>query len=194
MLLRAATLQGIRDGRITVVFRKWKRPSVKTGGRLRTAIGELAIDAVDAISLADVTAADLRAADYTSRADVMECVAGRTGDLYRIRLHLGGPDPRVGLRIDTAMTDRDVEQLVARLARWDASSRCGPWAMPALELIERKPAVRAPDLAEELGFETRWFKANVRRLKELGLTESLEIGYRLSPRGERFLAAARIRR
>jgi hypothetical protein len=32
------------------------------------------------------------------------------------------------------------------------------------------------------------FKANVRKLKALGLTESLDIGYRLSPRGEALLA------
>jgi hypothetical protein len=31
------------------------------------------------------------------------------------------------------------------------------------------------------------FKANVRKLKGLGLTESLEIGYRLSPRGRAVL-------
>jgi hypothetical protein len=33
------------------------------------------------------------------------------------------------------------------------------------------------------------FKANVRKLKALGLTESLDVGYRLSPRGEALLAA-----
>ena len=31
------------------------------------------------------------------------------------------------------------------------------------------------------------FKERVRRLKALGLTESLEVGYRLSPRGQAFL-------
>ena len=31
------------------------------------------------------------------------------------------------------------------------------------------------------------FKRDVRKLKELGLTESLEIGYRLSPRGVAFM-------
>ena len=33
------------------------------------------------------------------------------------------------------------------------------------------------------------FKTDVRKLKELGLTESLEVGYRLSPRGEAVLRA-----
>jgi hypothetical protein len=32
------------------------------------------------------------------------------------------------------------------------------------------------------------FKRRVRQLKELGLTESLEVGYRLSPRGRTVLA------
>ena len=55
-----------------------------------------------------------------------------------------------------------------------------------LELIAKRPGVRAADLAGELGIETAVLKRDVRKLKELGLTESLEIGYRLSPRGQAF--------
>lgn len=50
-------------------------------------------------------------------------------------------------------------------------------------MIRDRPAVRAPDLAASVGRETLPFKRDVRKLKELGLTESLEVGYRLSPRG-----------
>ena len=56
-----------------------------------------------------------------------------------------------------------------------------------MEIIDRHPEVRAPDLAEQLERETQDWKADVRKLKELGLTESLAIGYRLSPRGEAVL-------
>ena len=49
--------------------------------------------------------------------------------------------------------------------------------------------MRAPDLAASLGRETLPFKRDVRKLKELGLTESLEVGYRLSPRGRAYLDA-----
>jgi hypothetical protein len=63
----------------------------------------------------------------------------------------------------------------------------GPWAMHYLHTIAERPGVRAPDLAADFGLETHPFKLRVRRLKELGLTESLRIGYRLSPRGEAFL-------
>jgi hypothetical protein len=37
-----------------------------------------------------------------------------------------------------------------------------------------------------MGRETLPFKRDVRKLKELGLTESLEVGYRLSPRGRAY--------
>jgi Mn-dependent DtxR family transcriptional regulator len=57
-----------------------------------------------------------------------------------------------------------------------------------LRLISERPAVRAPDLAASLGRETQPFKTDVRKLKEMGLTESLEVGYRLSPRGRAVLA------
>ena len=41
----------------------------------------------------------------------------------------------------------------------------------------------------QLGRDTQPFKLDVRKLKNLGLTLSLEVGYRLSPRGEAYLAA-----
>jgi hypothetical protein len=49
--------------------------------------------------------------------------------------------------------------------------------------------VRAGDLAVELGREREPFKIDVRKLKNLGLTTSLEVGYRLSPRGEAYWRA-----
>jgi hypothetical protein len=48
--------------------------------------------------------------------------------------------------------------------------------------------VRAADLAAAAGRERHPFKTDVRKLKALGLTESLEVGYRLSPRGLALLA------
>ncbi|WP_218577411.1 hypothetical protein [Phytohabitans rumicis] len=54
-------------------------------------------------------------------------------------------------------------------------------------MIADHPGVRAADLAASLGRDTPTFKADVRKLKALGLTESLEVGYRLSPRGHTYL-------
>jgi uncharacterized protein with von Willebrand factor type A (vWA) domain len=83
----------------------------------------------------------------------------------------------------------DLAELDTRLARLDRASRHGAWTRPTLQLIARRPAVRAGDLADELGRERLPFKADVRKLKNLGLTLSLDVGYRLSPRGEAYLRA-----
>jgi hypothetical protein len=59
---------------------------------------------------------------------------------------------------------------------------------PTLRTIARHPEVRAGDLATALGRDRHSFKIDVRKLKNLGLTLSYPIGYRLSPRGEAYLA------
>ena len=107
-----------------------------------------------------------------------------------MELRPAGPDPRIALRADDVLSDVEVAAILARLAAMDSSSGREPWTLRFLRLIAERPAVRAPDLAESIGWETLVFKRYVRRLKELGLTESLDIGYRLSPRGQVVLAAA----
>jgi hypothetical protein len=187
MLLRRPTLDAIASGQITLVFRRWRRPTVKTGGRLRTSVGELSIDAVDAIEDNKVTNGDARAAGYADRAALLADLAGRDDQLYRIRVHLAGPDARIARREQAELTAADLQHLDERLARLDKASRHGAWTATTLRLIAERPATRAPDLAASLGRDTQPFKTDVRKLKELGLTESLEIGYRLSPRGRTYL-------
>ncbi|HYN64664.1 MAG TPA: hypothetical protein VES36_08670, partial [Candidatus Limnocylindrales bacterium] len=71
--------------------------------------------------------------------------------------------------------------------RLDRLSTHGSWTRAVLEAIRDQPGLRAGDLAAEMGRPRLPFKMDVRKLKELGLTESLAIGYRLSPRGEALL-------
>jgi len=192
VLLTRPVLDGIATGEIDLVFRRWRRPTVKTGGRLRTAIGELAIDVVDVVDPSRITPAQARRAGYQSRAALIEYLDRRTeGDVYRVRVHLAGPDRRIALREDANLGAGDIAELDRRLARLDRASRHGAWTRTVLDLIARRPATRAPDLAASLGRETAPFKNDVRKLKELGLTESLERGYRLSPRGEAYLRSGR---
>ncbi len=185
MLLKQRVLQGIAQGRITLAFRRWKRPTVKAGGRLRTAIGVLAIESVDVVAEDRISKRDALCAGYTSREELLAYLAARKeGKTYRIALRYVGNDPRRQLREQDDMTDEELDDLKARLARLDARSRQGPWTAGTLAAIASSPGRRAAELAEATGMETARFKANVRKLKELGLTESLEVGYRLSPRGE----------
>jgi hypothetical protein len=178
VLFKKSQLDGIADGSIGLTFRRWDGPRVRAGGSQRTAIGVIAFDAVERVD--DLTDEEARRAGWASRDAVLRQFARRTGDLYRIELHLAGPDPRAVLR-----ERRPSEDELAELRR--RVERMGPWATDYLRTIAERPGVRAPDLAAGFGIQTRQFKLRVRRLKELGLTESLTTGYRLSPRGEAFL-------
>lgn len=189
MLFARDMWPGLADGSVTVAFRRWRRPTVKAGGTLQTAVGVLAIDRVEVIEAGDVTDADAVRAGHASARAVLESLRDGPGrDLYRIEFHYAGADPRRALRADAVLDDGDVEALRTRLQGLDARSTDGPWTLQVLHLIADHPAVRAADLAARSGQETLRFKRRVRRLKALGLTESLETGYRLSPRGRAALA------
>ncbi|MDQ4036156.1 MAG: hypothetical protein M3153_09510 [Chloroflexota bacterium] len=188
MLFRPTILEGIRDGRVTVAIRRWPRPRVRPGGRQRTAIGVVAFDAVEVVDRDALGERDARDAGLPSLDQLLAFVDGREGTIYRIRLRLAGEDPRVALReeLPDGVALRELER---RLERLDRASRHGPWTADVLRVIGEMPAVRAADLAGRFGRETRPFKIDVRKLKELGLTESLQVGYRLSPRGAAFVAS-----
>jgi hypothetical protein len=192
VLIKRVVLDGIVAGRIDVAFRRWRRPTVKTGGKLRTVVGELSVGRVEPITERRITARDATRAGYATRADLLRDLATYRddGQLYRIELRLAGPDPRVALRERDDLAAEEVAGLTRRLARFDAASRHGPWTMETLRLIKDHPATLALHLATSVGRERAPFKADVRKLKELGLTESLEVGYRLSPRGRAFLEQA----
>jgi hypothetical protein len=176
VLFRPADLEGIEAGRITLAFRRWDRPRALVGSRHRTPIGVLEVTAVDKVRRPTNT--DARAAGYRDAQHLLDAFATREGDLYRIALHLAGPDPRIALR-----EQPPDETVFAQL------ERMGGWTYEYLQAIAENPGKRAPDLAQSFGRETAPFKRDVRKLKELGLTESLEIGYRLSPRGQLTLSS-----
>jgi hypothetical protein len=185
VLFRQDVLRRIGEGEVTLAFRRWRRPSVKAGGTLRTRAGVLAIDSVEVVEENEVTEPDARRAGAESREAVLQ-EGPQERPLYRIEFRLAGPDPRIALRERADISPGERAEIDARLSRLDAASRHGPWTRKVLELIAAQPGTRAPDLAASLGRETAPFKADVRKLKELGLTESLQIGYRLSPRGRAY--------
>ncbi len=188
MLFQRHALEGIAAGTVTLAFRRWPRARVRAGSRVRTAVGVVAIEAVERASLAALTAADARRAGYASREELRSELA-RYGDgtLWRIRVRFAGADPRIALRRRATLSADELEALRARLERLDRASPRGPWTREVLRLIAARPGLRAADLAASLGRESLPFKVDVRKLKELGLTESLEVGYRLSPRGRAVL-------
>lgn len=197
MLLPQRIAHGVRDGTITVAFRRWEQPRVRAGGTQLTAAGIVRFDAIDEVPGLDaLTIADALAAGFADLDELLRVLSGgasrgprggKGGDrIFRITLSWVGEDPRIALR-EQRPDAGELAELTAAVARLDAGRRTGPWTRRILEWIRDHPGTISTVLAEELGRELRPMKADIRRLKALGLTESLRVGYRLSPRGETYL-------
>jgi hypothetical protein len=187
--------EGLLSGATTLTFRRWDKPRVKVGGRYRChPIGVLVVDGLARVKVADIAGPDAARAGFDSLEELVAYLraapgAGplrKTTELYRIELHHGGDGDRVAIALDDHLGPEDVALLRGKLARLDAA---GPWTKKTLALIAKQPRVAASRLAAKLGRETLPFKADVRKLKRLGLTQSFEVGYELSPRGVAYLAA-----
>jgi hypothetical protein len=182
----------IADGSVTVTFRRWRRLQVRVGGRYRTPGGIVEVDSVDTVEPADIEDVDATRSGYPSAGALVNDLRGPADlPVYRIGFHaVGGPDPRAELADDDKLSAEGLAELQRRLVRLDRASSHGPWTMATLEAIATRPGVRAPDLAADFGRETLAFKTDVRKLKNLGLTISLKVGYRLSARGAAYLRLA----
>jgi hypothetical protein len=188
MLFEPRLRRGIADGSITVAFRRWKRPPVVAGGRYRTGQGLAEATSVDLVDETSITKADARRAGYESVDHLLHGTPPREGtSLYRVGFRpVAEADPRDDLASADDLSDADVAEITRRLERLDRASAHGPWTADVLACIAAEPGRRAPDFAARFGREVQPFKRDVRKLNELGLTISLLVGYKLSPRGEAY--------
>ena len=148
------------------------------------------VTSVERVPDRELTDADAVEAGFDSLKALLRWTSakGNGDDLYRIGIALAGPDPRIALRASDRLSDTEIAALTGKLDRMDRAAD-EPWTWRTLAQIRDHPGVVSTELAAEVGEERAYFKLRVRRLKALGLTESLEIGYLLSPRGETLLAA-----
>jgi hypothetical protein len=185
---------GLVSGAVTLTFRGWEKPHVRAGGRYRChPIGVLEVDRVDRVRVADITSKEARRSGFDSRDELVAFLATTQGgalaedaEVFRVEFHHGGDGDRVAIALEDRLTPADVEEITQRLSRLDAKEA---WTTKTLALIGKHPRVVASRLAKMLGRETAPFKADVVKLKRLGLTQSFEVGYEISPRGRAFLAA-----
>ena len=189
MLIEKRRWAGIQDGSITVLLRRWRHRQATSGKTYRTGAGRIAVDRMDCVTADEIGEEDARAAGYSSAEEAVADLRGAPGDpVYVLRIRLvTEPDPRAELAGSSELDEVELAAIEARLARMDRSSRDGPWTEETLRIIDSRPATRAQDLAAAIGRDRDRFKTDVRKLKNLGLTISLETGYRLSPRGAAFL-------
>jgi hypothetical protein len=188
MLIKMQPLNAIREGKIAVQFRKWKRPSVKQGTLLTTAIGQVEIQHVEVIQENDITENDAKAAGFETRDALLQTLRKHDdGEIYKIGVRYYGEDPRLKLRNNLDLNEAQYDQLIKKLQRLDAASKEGPWTKETLLAISKHPRVVSTELATKLGCERMWLKLNIRKLKNMGLTISHDVGYEISPLGKSVL-------
>ena len=198
MLFENRFIAPIKTGAVSLTFRYWRTARVRVGGIYRV-FGDVAIR-VEAVSVVRrITNADARRSGFDSAAALKAYLTRLKGGddraLYRIEFVRvpGVIDPRRQLAHGTD-DDASLEALRTRLQAMDRRSARGPWTHTVLALIAANPGRRAGDLAVQMDWLLAPFKAHVRRLKALGLTESLEVGYTLTPRARAYLEYAATRR
>jgi hypothetical protein len=197
MLFTADAHPGLASGAITLTFRVWARPQVKVGRRYRVGSRHqkteiwLQVDSVEQVRIDAINATEAVRSGHPDRRGLVAALRRRDPDLdeatvvYRIAFHRvpapPEPDPS---KVDD-LTSEDVELIRRRLERLERHRSA--WTLAVLRLIRDQPGVVSTSLAAQIEQERFAFKDDVRRLKKIGLTESLPVGYRLSPRGEAFL-------
>lgn len=191
MLLRNKTIEDIQSGKVTLLFRRWKRAGVKKGGTQMTQKGVVGIDSINVVAENQITERDAKKAGFRSKAELLTDLYDRDEDIYRIGVHWVGEDPRKVLRTNDKLSNKELDDIIGKLRKLDENSQRGNWTRAYLQMIHDQPNTHAAILAEQIGLDIPHFKPWVRKLKALGLTESLRPGYRLSPRGHKVLDALR---
>ena len=186
----------IVDGVVTLTFRAWPKAKVKPGGRYRChPIGVLEVTAIDRVSLDSISDQEAQRSGFESQsaliATLREYSPHLQGDseVFRVAFRHGGDGDRVAGAMSGEVGDAEVAELAEKLRKLDERSPFGPWTGKTLALIVAHPRIAASQLAKRVHRETAPFKADVVKLKKLGLTQSFEVGYELTPRGETYLAS-----
>ena len=188
MLFKEKHLQGIKSGEISLAFRKWKKPAVKSRSLIKTSIGLVEIKAVLEVTVSEITDEDAINAGFTSLDELLQLLNKiAEGIIYKISVSYFDEDPRIALRENINIEHAELQEIMSKLERLDGYSKQGNWTLEILQLIHQNPTLRAADLAGKTKWKKEWLKLNIRKLKNLGLTISHEVGYSISPLGAKYL-------
>jgi hypothetical protein len=193
MIFKLSTLLAIKSGTVTLAFRKWKKPAVQKGSRIRTEMAVIEVSGITEIDSEQITNDDAVNAGFKDLEQLLKAINSvGEGKVYKIEVRYYSEDPRIALRQNTDVSEKDLDNIKRRLERLDRSSKEGAWTAAVLMMIKDNPRLRAADLASKMNQEKDALKINIRKLKNLGLTISHDVGYSLSPLGEIVLKSNRV--
>jgi hypothetical protein len=186
VLFRSRFHKGIGDGSVTRTVRDWSRPQAKVGGRYTVGGTVIEVTGMRQTPVAELSADDAKRGGFESL-DGLRAELDRTARAQLPPEHIvwvidfqavgvAAPRPEV------AVTPEAIAAARRKLAAMDARAPA-PWTARFLALIGERPGVVSKVLAGEAGMERLAFKADVRKLKALGLTNSLGTGYELTALG-----------
>ena len=187
MLFRRERHQGIREGAVYRTVRGWRTARVKVGNRYALWTGgSVEVTVVQPVLVGELTDLDAVAAGLGH-------LDGLLAELRRTsRRELSAQDRvfRVDFRFVDAAPSPPVtlstDEVTSRLDAMDQRSG-RTWTRATLAAIGSHPGTVSSELADMLDRERKTLKADIRKLKKLGLTESLDVGYRLTALGRAIL-------
>ena len=93
MIFTKRLRDGVRRGRITCSIRIWQRPHVTVGKRYRMEEGEIEVESILPISLADITPELARASGFKGVVDLLKVAKhGKGENVYLVRFHFVPPE------------------------------------------------------------------------------------------------------
>lgn len=93
MIFTKRLRDAVRRGQITCSIRIWQRPHVTVGKRYRMEDGEIEVESILPISLADITPELARASGFKGVVDLLKVAKhGRGENVYLVRFHFVPPE------------------------------------------------------------------------------------------------------
>ena len=95
MIFTKRLREGVRRGEITCSVRIWTRPHVTVGKRYAMEEGEIEVDSIVPIGLADITPELARASGFKGVVDLLKIAKhGKGENVYLVRFHYVAPKGR----------------------------------------------------------------------------------------------------
>jgi hypothetical protein len=190
MMFKGEFLNGIAAGEVTRTYRRWKRPQVKQDGIYQLyRKGAIQVTDIGAVTENSVTDSAARLSGFDSATSLLDYLghASPGSELYCVKFRYIGEVRKKGPDQSAIDSETEWQTLADKLAAKDRSSAVGPWTLATLTLIGESPGTSSKLLAASLKRIQMDLKKDIRKLKQLGLTISLETGYKLSDRGRSYL-------